>query len=323
MIGARAIALSAMAALFGCAQRPPEVSSIGKPIRATDDATIVWWKVGPEERSAWVEADGEGFRVRAERAEAVVPARSSLWALRWVDAPPVALCASCACLLGQAEPTDDCRPRHETPRVHAMVRLGDGVLLSPGGNEASNAEPCEMTEFEHHVSLEASVGSVVVMTSHESLFACCAHGMDFDEVLWLDLATRAAIPGPIPQGAEARDAKAKALEQLRADPDGCAEGATSEAFELYATHLAYGAGGALGLEYEYTMASSYACGTGPGHYSTSTRVAAAVPTSLPPRPADYVARFVESLPKAATLGGIGAVDPSLFASFVKTPMPLP
>jgi hypothetical protein len=322
-VQARQIGLAvALVGMLSCGGRNvgPSLARTNAP--GQQDATIVWWRVGESYHSAWIEPAEAGFRTRAEREEAVIASTKGLWALRKRFAARVSLCPSCDCLLGEATTSASCRPLRESVMVHAFVRLADDAVVRPTIDPFdANEESCTMTEYEPVAELEASVGAKAVLVLHTYVNGCGAHGMYSDAVQWFDL-DRGAVdsaPRPPEDGREALLSAARA--QLVEEAGECIDATTVEV-SFYATHFSYHDAGAPTLAYEFTAPSSYACGTGPGHYRVATRLES---SDLPPSLAEYatVQHYVESflakLPKGANLGGVSRVDPAFFPEYTKPP----
>jgi hypothetical protein len=276
---------------------------------------IVWWTEGEKERSAWIEPDGDGHRVVAERDGAVIATRDALWIARELAIGSRTLSPSCDCLLGSAPPGTDCSPVPADRRAKALVRIGDRRILRLESGDEDAAEGTE-TEHETTVTLEHSLGAWAVAAEHQYAYGCGAHGMYADVVHWIDLEHEKLVQPPAPPASSLPNLIAEAREQLAGEADGCALDPNEEP-SFYASHIELGDEGAAHLSYEFTVPAAYVCGTGPGHYTISTRVDA---DQLPlawmrfASPPAHLASFARAHPKSQ-LGGWGPVSASLLPRF--------
>lgn len=249
---------------------------------------LVWTRAIPADsarpyRTAWITADGEGFTVRAGRAEAAVFDGTGLWAIqpRWSPFREV-----------PCEGID--APEHGEPRHYSWLAarsLGSdrpGQALYPAYAGSSEDEPAKAgglpTYVGEHwgrsIQLVGSAGGRLFTTSCDGGFSCGAHGSVDCRFQAHDLA-RGGGEVALDLGAAASEL-AHRMRDLAADwrVEGANTPVPPESLELVAFALTYSPND-VGCAYTFARESTYAdSGAGWSSYTQSASIGGPVAKAL-------------------------------------------
>jgi hypothetical protein len=311
------LSLLLLAMIIACAAAAPSAEpapprAAPPPSSQSASAAIVVVREKKGFRSLWVEpASGKPVTV-AERKEAVIATSRGLYAYRERDRTAGSI-RGCDCDVNEAEEEGgggDAKCSRQAEVTDAtLVHLATGkteILAS-----APAPEGCDF--FSLHAgraSLKGVIGPIAFFSINTEEMCCNAPHPSFAaEAGARDLETGEPVVLQ-PEGPSAAAISARARDELlRKGGEGCSLNPAEEP-AFYTATFHYDQNGILSGHYVYTMSSTYACGSGPDHYSMAGKI---VDPALPAGLARWSAapEWLRERLGSADVAGVSEIPPGL------------